>query len=86
MIMAILFIFLYVINTTVFMPSTVSTPFNQVVLPVYGLWMLLCGLAAGVAGLLAVLRQGERSWLVWLAMLPGLMALFLVLGEFLAPH
>jgi hypothetical protein len=46
----------------------------------------LCGLAAGIAGLVAMTRQGERSLLVWLAMLPGLVALFLVLGEFLAPH
>jgi len=56
------------------------------VLPFYGIAMLACGLAAGIAGLIAVIRRGERSWLVWLALLPGLLVLFLVLGEFLVPH
>jgi len=35
---------------------------------------------------IAVIRRHERSWLVWLTMLPGLFVLFLVLGEFLVPH
>jgi hypothetical protein len=33
-----------------------------------------------------MIRQHERSWLVWLTILPGLFVLFLVLGEFLVPH
>jgi hypothetical protein len=41
---------------------------------------------AGIVGLIAVIRRHERSWLVWLAMLPGLMVVALVLGEFLVPH
>jgi hypothetical protein len=77
---------LYFINATVFMPSTVEVPWRQVMLPFYGIFMILCGLAAGIVGLIAVIRRNERSWLVWLAMLPGLMVLFLVLGEFLVPH
>jgi hypothetical protein len=48
--------------------------------------MLLCGLAAGILGLIAVIRKNERSWLVWLTLLPGLLVLFLLLGEFLFPH
>ena len=44
-------------------------------------------LGTGVTGLLAVtLRsQRERSWLVWLMLLPGALILFLLLGEFLIP-
>lgn len=42
--------------------------------------MMLCGLAAGVVGLVAVIRQRELSWLVWLT------AFFMLLGEFLLPH
>jgi hypothetical protein len=53
--------------------------------PVYGIFMLLCGLGAGIVGLMAVTRQHERSWLVWLALLPGVFVLFLLLGEFLVP-
>jgi hypothetical protein len=53
--------------------------------PVYGIIMLLCGLAAGVVALIAVVKKGERAWLVWLALVPGLFVLFLLLGEFLVP-
>jgi hypothetical protein len=77
---------LFIINSTVFMPSTVEVPWRQVVLPFYGIFMMLCGFAAGIVGLIAVIRRHERSWLVWLTILPGLMVLFFVLGEFLVPH
>jgi hypothetical protein len=53
--------------------------------PVYGIFMLLCGLGTGIVGLVAVIRQHERSWLVWLTLLPGAFILFLLLGEFLVP-
>ena len=81
--MAALFVILYLINVVVFMPASEGNPQNAAVLPIIGTWVIVCGLAAGIAGLVAVLRQGERSWLVWLAMLPALMAVFLVLGGFL---
>jgi hypothetical protein len=45
-----------------------------------------CGLAAGIVGLIAVIGRRERSWLVWLSLLNGLMVVAFVLGEFLAPH
>jgi hypothetical protein len=77
---------LNIINATVFMPSTEMAPWRQVVLPFYGIVMLLCGLVAGIVGLIAVLRQHERSCLVWLTILSGFMVLFFVLGEFLVPH
>jgi hypothetical protein len=50
-----------------------------------GIFMLLCGLVAGIVGLIAILRQHERSWLVWLAVLPMLWGIFMVLGECLVP-
>jgi len=64
----------------------VEVPWRQAVLPFYGIVMTACGLAAGIVGLIAVIRRPERSWLVWLAMLPGLMVVAFVLGEFLATH
>ncbi len=80
------FVAMWIINAFVFMPTSSDAPWRQVVLPFYGIFMLLCGLAAGVVGLVAVTRQHERSWLVWLTLLPGAFALVFVLGEFLAPH
>ena len=80
------FVVLSVINATVFMPSTDDAPWRHVVLPFYGLAMLSCGLAAGIAGLVAVIRKHERSWLVWLTIMPGLFVIFLLLGELLVPH
>jgi hypothetical protein len=84
--LGILFVVLFLINSFVFMPTSSDAPWRQVVLPFYGIFMLLCGLSAGVVGLIAVIRRHERSWLVWLTLLPGLLVLFLVLGEFLVPH
>jgi hypothetical protein len=52
----------------------------------YGIAMLAPGLAAGIVGLIAVIGRHERSWLVWLAMLPGLTMVAFVVSEFLAPH
>ena len=77
---------LNIINATVFMPSIVEVPWRQTVLPFYGIAMMACGLAAGIVGLIAVIRRRERSWLVWLSLLNGLMVVAFVLGEFLAPH
>ena len=80
------FVVLWIINTAVFMPSTDTAPWREIVLPFYGIFMMLCGLAAGITGLVAVIWRRERSWLVWLTFLPGLLVLFFVLGEFLVPH
>jgi len=84
--LAVTFAALYIINATVFMPSIVEVPWRQTVLPFYGIAMMACGLAAGIVGLIAVIRRRERSWLVWLSLLNGLMVVAFVLGEFLAPH
>ena len=80
------FVVLFFINSAVFMPTTVVIPWREVILPFYGFFMILCGLVAGVVGLIALIRQHERSGLVSLTMLPGLFVLFFVLGEFLVPH
>ncbi len=80
------FAVLFLINAFVFMPARVVVPWGQVLLPFYGIAMLVCGLAAGLTGLIAVTRRHERSWLVWLTLLPGLFVAFLLLGEFLVPH
>jgi hypothetical protein len=85
-VLAATFAVLFLVNSTVFIPSTVEIPWRQAVLPFYGIGMLLCGLAAGIVGLIAMAWRHERSCLVWLTLLPGLWVIFLVLGEFLVPH
>jgi len=77
------FVVLMIINATVFMRTTAWVP---ELLPFYGILMLFCGFAAGLVGLIAVIRRHERSWLVWITLLPGLFVLVFVLGEFLAPY
>ena len=68
------------------MPGPEITGWGHALLPFYGIFMVLCGLASGVVGLIALLRNKERSWLVWVSVLPGALMLFLLLGEFLVPH
>jgi hypothetical protein len=75
------FILLFAINIAVFSLVTDETIWRQTVLPFYGPFMLLCGLAGGVVGLIATTRKHERSSLVWLAILTGLFVLLLVLNE-----
>src|SRR4030067_3510813 len=76
--LGILFVVLFLINSFVFMPTSSDAPWRQVVLPFYGIFMLLCGLAAGVVGLIAVIRQQERSRLGMRVILPRRVVLFIV--------
>jgi ammonia channel protein AmtB len=73
-----------IVNIRSRMPSTSE----NIVLINYGLLMLLVGLAAGIVALIALLRKSrrERSWLVWASLLPGLMVIALLIGEFTIPH
>jgi hypothetical protein len=48
------FVVLFLINSFVFMPASSNAPGRQVILPFYGIFMLLCGLSAGSGGLVAV--------------------------------
>lgn len=52
-----------------------------------GAWLsFICGLAGGIVALIALIRQHERSWLVYLCILPMLGVFVFFLGEFLIPH
>lgn len=80
------FVVMFLINAFVFMPSSSDAPWRHVVLPFYGILMLLCGLCSGIAGWFAVFRQHERAWLVLLTLIPGLWVIFMLVGELLFPH
>jgi len=89
--LAVAFIALFAVNSFVFMPtSDVANPtmetMRRVVLPFFGIGMMLCGLAAGVVGLIGIIKDRERSWIVWLTLLPGAFVAFFLLGEILVPH
>ena len=52
-----------------------------------GAWpALICGAASGVVALVAITRRRERSWVVFLCILPLLSVIVFFLGEFLLPH
>jgi hypothetical protein len=84
--LAVAFIVMSIVNSAVFMRLSEDVPWRQTILPFYGIFMMLCGLAAGVVGLIAVIQKHERSWLVWLTILAGAFVLLFFLGEFLVPH
>ena len=84
--LGITFIVLFLINSFVFMPSSSDAPWRHTILPFYGIFIILCGLATGGASLTAIIRQHERSWILWTMILPGAMMLFFVLGELFVPH
>jgi threonine/homoserine efflux transporter RhtA len=56
------------------------------ILPGGGALGLLAGLLSGILALIALIRQRERSWSVFLALLPMLNVFIFLLGEFLIPH
>lgn len=45
-----------------------------------GVLILIIGVAAGVLGVYAMVKQGEGSWLVWLAILCGVFAILISLA------
>lgn len=84
--LAIAFWLMNVISTAVFMRLSGNPPWLRYLLISYGILMILCGLASGIIGLLALVRKQEHSWLVLMAILPGVFVIIFLLGEFLIPH
>lgn len=80
------FLIMFLINGLMFMPLFDGIPYQEKVLPYYGIVMLMTGAASGIAGLIAKLKFSDRSWVVWLSIIPVIFVLFLLLGEFLFPH
>ncbi|HET7270445.1 MAG TPA: hypothetical protein VFI90_05095 [Rubrobacter sp.] len=76
------FVVLFIVNAAVLLPAPGVVAWREALV---GIALLLCALGGEVAALIALVRRHERSALVWLAMLPGLFVLFLLIGEFLVP-
>ncbi len=73
-------------NQLVLMQLTVDGWVNDVLFPLYGFAWFGIGLAAMVTAVIGVTRRHERSWLVFLPLLPGLFVIIFVIGEFASPH
>ena len=71
--LSLLFVLLFILVTT--------TPFH---LP--GMLIMGLGIIATIHVLLAIIWKRGRSWLVWLALIPGVIALLLSAGDLLSPH
>lgn len=68
------------INVNVIRPFGVEQPLITIYIT-FVISMLLCGLAGGVTGILALTRQHEHSPFVWISTLCGLFVLLLILNE-----
>jgi hypothetical protein len=73
------FVVLFIVNAAVLLPAPGVLPWREAFV---GIALLLCGMGGGVAALVALTRGHDRSWLVWLALLPALFVLFMIV-EFL---
>lgn len=83
--LGVIFVVMFLINSFIFI-SMPETSWGPMVLPFYGILMMVCGLLAGVLGVISLVK-GERSWMVWLiCVLPGLWVVFMLAGELLFPH
>jgi hypothetical protein len=51
-----------------------------------GFLTITLGVIAGIITLVALIWKRERSWLVWIMLIPGLFAILFSLGEILYPH
>ena len=51
-----------------------------------GLFIMALGVVAGILTLVAIIWKRERSWLLWLMLLPGLFAIVFTSAEILFPH
>jgi hypothetical protein len=51
-----------------------------------GMLTIILGIASGILGLIAIIKNHERSWLIWLMLLPGLFAIGLSIAEMLFPY
>jgi hypothetical protein len=75
------FVAMFLINGLVFMTGLIAI---RAVAIAYGFLLIAVGLGSGIVAILALAYDHERSALVWVALLPGAMVAFLVVGELVA--
>lgn len=60
--------------------------FSRTYLPYWGIGLFGCGFISGVVGLIAILKDKERSLFTLLTLVPMFFVTIFLLGEFLVPH
>lgn len=84
--LAIVYTLMGIVYMVVVLRLPANAPGTSTVVPNFVPLMMVFGLAAGVVGLIALIRNHERSWLAWLSILPGVTVLVLLLGDLLLTH
>ena len=87
--LAVAFVVLFALNSAfvgLFGMNPNTPAWTQLVMPWYGFVVLGVGAASGVVGLIAIIRDRERSWISWLTLLPLAFVVFMLVGEFAVPH
>ena len=59
---------------------------TNIPIPVPAMFVMAIGIIAGILIPVAIIWKRERSWLLWLMLIPGLFAILFTLGELLYPH
>lgn len=60
--------------------------FSRTYLPYWGVTLFASGFIAGAVGLVAIVKDKERSIITLLTLVPMLFVTMFLLGEFLLPH
>jgi uncharacterized membrane protein YoaK (UPF0700 family) len=60
--------------------------FSSTYLPYWGVALFACGFVAGVVGLVAMIKDKERSLITLLTVVPMLFVIMFLIGEFTFPH
>lgn len=89
--LALAFLFGFAMNTVVAPIVGMSTnpavnEFGRMYLPYWGVTLFAFGFTAGAVGLVAILKDRERSIVTLLTHVPMLFVTMFLLGEFLIPH
>jgi hypothetical protein len=89
--LAVAFIVGFMINSAfvgVFGTSTnvAVNDFSRTYMPYWGITLFAVGFAAGVVGLVAILKDKERSIVTLLTLIPTLFVVMFLIGEFAFPH
>jgi hypothetical protein len=66
--------------------SEAMRSFSRTYLPYWGIALMSVGLVSGLVGLVAIVKQKERSLLTLLTLIPTAFVIVFVAGEFLLPH
>lgn len=81
------FVFFVIMQIFVFLGMRGGeTFFDNLPLSMCALFMFLCGVGSFVLGVVSILRYKERSIIIFISAIIGLLVLLFLLGELFIPH